>query len=126
MKQENDVDLREGFGDWIEERNRIRPERHKHNPPIRQQHLPTWTSSDREIANLLPKHQRQRRTCYALCHILCPVSAAHTSIFRVDSNSTSSSDTFREEQGALRVGTDGPPYLVNYWLLSKVGGTLDS
>ncbi|KAJ1493303.1 hypothetical protein T484DRAFT_1929448, partial [Baffinella frigidus] len=32
---------------------------------------------------------RQHRTCYALCHLLYPVSAAHTSIFRMDSNSTS-------------------------------------
>ncbi|KAJ1480880.1 hypothetical protein T484DRAFT_1955699, partial [Baffinella frigidus] len=32
---------------------------------------------------------RQRRTCYALCHLLYPVSAAHTSIFRMDSNSNS-------------------------------------
>ena len=37
----------------------------------------------------MPNNQRQRRTCYALCHILYPVSAAHTSIFRMDSNSTS-------------------------------------
>ena len=28
------------------------------------------------IGNLLPNNQRQRRTCYALCHILYPVSAA--------------------------------------------------
>ena len=45
-----------------------------------------WT---REIGKLLPNNRRQRRTCYALCHILYPVSAAHTSIFRMDSNSTS-------------------------------------
>jgi len=32
--------------------------------------------SPREIGNLLPNNQRQRRTCYALCHILYPVSAA--------------------------------------------------
>ena len=44
--------------------------------------------SAREIGNLLPNNRRQRRTCYALCHILYPVSAAHTSIFRMDSNST--------------------------------------
>ena len=44
---------------------------------------------EREIGNLLPNNRRQRRTCYALCHILFPVSAAHTSIFRMDSNSTS-------------------------------------
>ena len=51
-----------------------------------------WTRPEtvlREIGNLLPNNRRQRRTCYALCHILCPVSAAHTSIFRMDSNSTS-------------------------------------
>jgi len=28
-----------------------------------------------EIGNLLPNNQRQRRTCYALCHILYHVSA---------------------------------------------------
>ena len=44
---------------------------------------------EREIGNLLPNNRRQRRTCYALCHILYPVSAAHKSIFRMDSNSTS-------------------------------------
>ena len=43
----------------------------------------------REIGNLLPNIQRQRCTCYALCHILYPVSAALTSIFQMDSNSTS-------------------------------------
>ena len=43
----------------------------------------------REIGDLLPNNQRQRRTCYALCHILYPVSAALTSILRMDSNSTS-------------------------------------
>ena len=37
----------------------------------------------------MPNNRRQHRTCYALCHILYPVSAAHTSIFRMDSNSTS-------------------------------------
>ena len=37
----------------------------------------------------MPNKQRQRRTCYAMCHILYPVSAALTSIFRMDSNSTS-------------------------------------
>jgi hypothetical protein len=42
-----------------------------------------------EIGNLLPNNRRQRRTCYALCHLLYPVSAAQTSIFRMDSNSTS-------------------------------------
>ena len=35
-----------------------------------------------EIGDLSPKNQRQRRACYALCHILYPVSAAHVSIFR--------------------------------------------
>jgi len=43
----------------------------------------------REIGNLLPNIQRQRCTCYALCHILYPVWAAPTSIFQMDSNSTS-------------------------------------
>jgi len=54
--------------------------------------VPQYTASGRvgrEIGNLLPNNRRQRRTCYALCHILYPVSAAHTSIFRMDSNSTS-------------------------------------
>ena len=43
----------------------------------------------REMGDSLPNNQRQRRTCYALCHILHPMSAAHTSILRMDSNSTS-------------------------------------
>ena len=43
----------------------------------------------RGIGNFLPKKQCQRRTCYALCHTLYPVSAAHASIFRMSSNSTS-------------------------------------
>jgi len=51
-------------------------------------HLP-GASVCSEIGNLLRNNRRQRRTCYALCHILYPVSAAHTSIFRMDSNSTS-------------------------------------
>jgi len=38
-----------------------------------------------EIGNLLPNNLRQRRTCYALCHILYPVSAALASFFRMDS-----------------------------------------
>ena len=42
-----------------------------------------------DIGNLLPNNQRQHRTCYTLCHMLYLVSAAHTSIFRLDSNSTS-------------------------------------
>ena len=45
--------------------------------------------SAREIDSLVPDNQRQRRTCYALCHILYPVSAARISIFLMDSNSTS-------------------------------------
>ena len=49
--------------------------------------------TQREIGNLLPNNRRQRRTCYALCHILYPLSAAQTCIFRMDSNSTS----FRKE-----------------------------
>ena len=43
-----------------------------------------------EIGNLLPSNQRQRRTCYALCHILYPVSAAFASFFWMDSISSSS------------------------------------
>ena len=42
-----------------------------------------------KIGDLLPNNQRQRRTSYALCHIMYPVSAAHTSIFWMVSNSTS-------------------------------------
>ena len=49
---------------------------------------------EREIGNLLPNNQRQRRTCYALCHILYPVSAALASFFRMDSNSTSFTFSF--------------------------------
>ena len=41
-------------------------------------------SPQREIGGLLPNNQRQRHTCYALCHILYLVSAAHMSIFRMD------------------------------------------
>jgi len=59
-------------------------------------HLPSWPlptlwcgSGWRHVLNLLPNNQRQRRTCYASCHILHPVSAAHTSILRMDSNPTS-------------------------------------
>ena len=50
-----------------------------------------WVSlkPQREIGNLLPNNRRQRRTCYAFCHLLYPVSAAQTSIFWMDSNSTS-------------------------------------
>ena len=40
---------------------------------------------ERELCNLLLNNQRQRRTCHALCHILYPVSAAHTSIFLMNS-----------------------------------------
>ena len=35
----------------------------------------------RAIGKLLPNNQRQRRTCYALCHILYPVSAERTEAF---------------------------------------------
>jgi len=44
---------------------------------------------ENEIASLLPDNQRQRHTCYALCHIWYSVPSAHASIFRMDSNSTS-------------------------------------
>ena len=47
-----------------------------------------------EIGNLLPSNQRQRRTCYALCHILYPVSAAFASFFWMDSISTSFTFSF--------------------------------
>ena len=40
-----------------------------------------------ETCDLLPNNQRPCRTRYALCHILYPVSAAHTSIFLMNSNS---------------------------------------
>ena len=56
----------------------------------------------REIDNLLPNSRRQRRTCYALCHILYPVSAAHTSIFRMDSNSTSDNASVHHHYSLLR------------------------
>ena len=52
---------------------------------------------EREIVILLPNNQRQHRTLhiqkdvlpYALCWLLCPVSAALASILRMDSISTS-------------------------------------
>jgi len=53
---------------------------------------------EREIGNLLPNNRRQRRTCYALCHLLYPESAAQTSIFRMDSNSTSYRALERERE----------------------------
>ena len=68
------------------------------NPPGRLRFL---LLAMREICNLLPNNRRQRRTCYALCHILYPVSADHTSIFRMDSNSTSySAGTLRRVERA--------------------------
>ena len=66
-------------------------------------------TSLREIGNLLPNNRRQRRTCYALCHILYPVSAAHTSIFRMDSNSTSYKGGVRSLQGYLAHKNPPPP-----------------
>ena len=59
----------------------------------------------REVGNLLPNSQRHRRTCYALCHILYPVSAAHVNIFRMDSNSTSYPAA---EAGVLASRSDAP------------------
>ena len=55
------------------------------------------TFSEREIGILLPTNQRQHRTLhiqedvlpYALCKLLCPVSAALASIIRMNSISTS-------------------------------------
>ena len=61
----------------------------------------------REIGNLLPNNRRQRHTCYALCHILYPVSAAHTSIFRMDSNSTSYLTKTVSEQGRRERSVSG-------------------
>ena len=49
----------------------------------------TRRCAETDIVNLLPGNQRQRRTCYALYHILYPVWAAHMSIFWMDLNSTS-------------------------------------
>ena len=59
-------------------------------------------SSHGEIGNSLPNSQRQRRICYALCYILYPVSAAHTSIFRMDSNPTSYPWTIRRACQRMR------------------------
>ena len=60
----------------------------RHISPL---HLLSPTPVDgREIGNVLPNNQRQRRTCYILCHIQYPVSAAHTSTFRMGLNPTSS------------------------------------
>ena len=42
----------------------------------------------KRFGNLLPYNQRQRRSCNAMYHTPYPVSAAHTSIFRMDSNSS--------------------------------------
>ena len=50
--------------------------------------------AQKNYGNLLPNNQRQRRTCYALCHILYPVSAALASFFRMDSISTSFTFSF--------------------------------
>jgi len=50
---------------------------------------PTCVLTEKEIGNLFPNNHGQRRTCYALCHILDPVSAAHMSISRKDLNSIS-------------------------------------
>ena len=63
--------------------------------------------TEREIGIFLPNNQRQRRTCYALCHILYPVSAAHTSIFRMDSNSTS----YPRITDRLRIGSWGKSFI---------------
>ena len=70
------------------------------------------TTYPREIGNLLPNNRRQRRTCYALCHILYPVSAAHTSILRMDSNSTSYTYP-RNPMGALI--SEVPQQVRSHW-----------
>ena len=59
----------------------------------------------------MPNNRRQRRTCYALCHILYPVSAAHTSIFRMDSNSTS----YETPATVCRLGSRGRAKLSSWW-----------
>ena len=46
--------------------------------PCTLDHLACEVVKGREIGNLLPNNQRQRRTCYALCHILYPVSVKGT------------------------------------------------
>ena len=66
-------------------------------------------SAVREIGNLLPNNRRQRRTCYALCHILDPVSAAHTSISRMDSNSNIAVTSSKIRGFASRESCNGTP-----------------
>ena len=74
----------------------------------------------REIGVLLPNNQRERHTCYALCHILYPVSAAHMSIFRMDSNSTS-----HAQRHAGNTGPKSDPFLQRWPLASpNIGGRL--
>ena len=57
-----------------------------------------------EIGFSLPNNQSQRRACYALCHMLYPVLAAHTSISWVDSNTTSYSPPVQSVPGSKLVG----------------------
>jgi len=73
------------------------------SPPARPACIARKSEGQREIGNLLPNNRRQRRTCYALCPILYPVSAAHTSIFRMDSNSTSYTCIARRSEGQENV-----------------------
>ena len=81
---------------------------------------PVWC---REIGNLLPNIQRQRCTCYALCLILYPVSAAPTSIFRMDSNSTFYSSVVGVLSGGLGCRVRGLETGVQYrW--AGFGGSL--
>ena len=55
-----------------------------------------------EVGNLLANNQRQRRTCYALCHILYPVSAALASFFRMGSISISFTFSYAQPHGGLQ------------------------
>jgi len=71
-------------------------------------YAPPPSVAEREIGNLLPNNQRQRRTSYAVCHILYPVSAALTSFFRMDSISTSFAE--REQARVLRAGILASPW----------------
>ena len=66
---------------------KLLPESHGQNLALNVLYVPHSVYG--EIGIFVPNTQRQRRACYALCHILYPVSAARMSIFRMNSNSTS-------------------------------------
>ena len=83
----------------------------------------------REVGIILPNNQRQHRTLhiqkdelpYALCYLLCPVSAALAHIFRLDSISTSCQASiqgsevqgsgFRPEASLVSLGSQIEGYL---------------